>query len=169
MKGHWALFCFFFLTVLFIYSFLATLGLCCCTGFSLAAELRLLTSVASLVAEHGLSGCGARAQSLQSTGSVVVAHGLSHCGARAQSLWHMGLAACGIFLGKGANLWLLHCIWNLYHSATRKALGFLLKAVHSCGRVSDRRSHDWIYTLARSLSWCLKMVSGRREGTMRAR
>ena len=77
MKGHWALFCFFFLTVLFIYSFLATLGLCCCTGFSLAAELRLLTSVASLVAEHGLSRCGARAQSLRCTGSVVVAHGLS--------------------------------------------------------------------------------------------
>ena len=147
MKGHWALFCFFFLTVLFIYSFLATLGLCCCTGFSIAAELRLLTSVASLVAEHGLS----------------------RCDARAQSLWCTGLAACGIFLGKGANPWLLHCIWNLYHSATRKALGFLLKAVHSCGRVSGRRSHDWIYTLARSLSWCLKMVSGRREGTMRAR
>ena len=84
MKGHWALFCFFFLTVLFIYSFLATLGLCCCTGFSLAAELRLLTSVASLVAEHGLSGCGARAQSLQSTGSVVAVHGLSRCGAWAQ-------------------------------------------------------------------------------------
>ena len=38
----------------FIYLFLATLGFCCCTGFSLAVECGLLLVVASFVAEHGL-------------------------------------------------------------------------------------------------------------------
>jgi len=47
----------------FIYLFLAVLGLCCCTGFSLVAAdgayflvvvSRLLIAVASLVAEHRL-------------------------------------------------------------------------------------------------------------------
>ena len=46
-----------------LYLFLAVLGLCCCTGFALVAksgvhalvaEDGLLTSVASLIAEHGL-------------------------------------------------------------------------------------------------------------------
>ena len=45
---------FFFLIILSIYLFLAVLGLHCCMGFSLIAVHRLLTAVASLVAEHGL-------------------------------------------------------------------------------------------------------------------
>ena len=78
------------LLILSIYVFLAVLGLRCYAG-SLAADSRgcslrvargLLTAVASLVSEHGLS----------STGSGVVAHGLS-CS-----------AACGILLDQGSNL-----------------------------------------------------------------
>ena len=51
------------LLILFIYLFLAVLGLHCCAGFSLAADSRgyslyvargLLTAVASPVTEHGL-------------------------------------------------------------------------------------------------------------------
>ena len=41
----------------FIYLFLAVLGLCCCAGFSLVAVVAgqgLLTATASLVADHGL-------------------------------------------------------------------------------------------------------------------
>ena len=70
---HWHL-KFFFCLILFIYLFLAVLGLCCCEGLSLVPErrgrslvvLRFLTAVASSVAEHGLqaqglSGCGAQA------------------------------------------------------------------------------------------------------------
>ena len=51
----------------FIYLFLATLGFCCCTGFSLAVECGLLLVVASFVAEHGLQ---------VSRASEVVARGL---------------------------------------------------------------------------------------------
>ena len=65
-----------FYIILFTYLFLAVLGLCCCTGFSLVvasggyspvAVPGLLIVVASLVAEPGLSGSWA---------SVVVAPGL---------------------------------------------------------------------------------------------
>ena len=61
----------FFLN-LFMYLFLSTLGLCCCKdgpsrGYSLVAVPRLLSAVASLVAEHRL----------QSVGSAVVVQGLS--------------------------------------------------------------------------------------------
>ena len=60
-------------------------------GLSLSCgELRLLTAVASLDAEHGLLGTWA---------SVVVAHGLS-CS-----------AACGIFLDEGSNPCPLH--WQM--------------------------------------------------------
>ena len=52
----------YFLIILFIYLYLAVLGLCCYMGFSLAVEsgdyflvlCRLLIGVASLFAEHGL-------------------------------------------------------------------------------------------------------------------
>ena len=56
-------FCFCFFIFLFIYLFLAALGLRCCTrafsscgeqGLLFVAVCRLLISVASLVAEHGL-------------------------------------------------------------------------------------------------------------------
>ena len=99
---------------LFIYLFLAVLGLCCCIGFSLVAESEdcslvevcgLLIVVASLAAEHRLSG---------GRPSVVGAHGLSTCGS--QALEHRlivvhGLScfrACGIFLDQGSNLSVLH-------------------------------------------------------------
>ena len=104
-----------FLINLFIYSFLAALGLCCCawdftscseqgysslwyTGFPLwwllfvAAHrlqvrgLQQLQQMGSVVVAHGL----------QSTGSVVVVHGLS-CS-----------AACGIFPDQGSNPRPLH-------------------------------------------------------------
>ena len=74
-----------------MYVFLAVLGLCCCSGFSLVVTSRdsflvamggLLILVASLVA-HGLWGAWA---------SVVLACGLSTCGAQA---------------------WLLHSMWDL--------------------------------------------------------
>ena len=86
----------------FIYLFLAMLGLCCCPGFSLVVASRghslvevcgLLIVVTSLVAKRGL----------QSTGSVVVAHRLSCFVAR------------GIFPGQGWNLCLLHWQADSYH------------------------------------------------------
>ena len=64
------------------------LGLCCCTGLALAAEsrsyslaaaLRLLLVVASLIAEHRL-WC----RSFSSCGSRALEHRLSNCGAWAQ-------------------------------------------------------------------------------------
>ena len=79
-----------------IYLFLALLGLCFCTDFSLVVlsggcsqvvVFRLLIAVASLVVELRLSvlrfsnpntkDSKAAAPGLQSTGSIVVAHGLS--------------------------------------------------------------------------------------------
>ena len=79
-----------------IYLFLALLGLCCCTDFSLVVlsggcsqvvVFRLLIVVASLVVELRLSvlrfsnpntkDSKAVAPRLQTTGSIVVAHGLS--------------------------------------------------------------------------------------------
>ena len=58
-----SIFSFFFLINLFIYLFLVALGLCCCArafsscgeqGLLFVAVRRLLTVVASLVAERGL-------------------------------------------------------------------------------------------------------------------
>ena len=62
----------FFFFNLFTYLFLSALGLCCCKdglsrGHALVVVRRLLTAVASLVAEHRL----------QSVCSAVVAQGLS--------------------------------------------------------------------------------------------
>ena len=73
---------FFFLIYLFIYLFLAALGLHCCArafsscsewGLLFTAVRGLLIAVASLVAEHRLSSCGSQA----------LEHRLSSCGARA--------------------------------------------------------------------------------------
>ena len=74
----------FFFKYLFIYLFLAALGLhCCAWAFSSCGERGLLLAVmASLVMEHGLLGVRA---------SVVVAYGLS-CS-----------MACGIFLDQDLN------------------------------------------------------------------
>ena len=72
---------------LFIYLFFAALGLRCCAGaFSscseqgllFAAVRGLLTAVASLVAEHGLS-----VRRLSSCGSRSLEHRLTSCDARA--------------------------------------------------------------------------------------
>ena len=77
--------------------YLAVLGHCCCTGFSLVVESggyslavvgRLLIVVAALVAEHGLGHVGLRscstwAQYLLPPGSR----------AQAQQLWHTGFIA----------------------------------------------------------------------------
>ena len=79
---------FFFFTYLFIYLFLAALGLRCCTwAFFSCGELwllfaaeRFLIVVASPVAEHGL----------QAQASVVVARGSR---AQTQQLWRTGLGA----------------------------------------------------------------------------
>ena len=81
------------LLILFIYLFLAALGLCCCTwafstcseqGLLFIAVRGLLIAVASLVAEHGLqahglqqlwlSGSRAQDQQLQCTGLVALRH-----------------------------------------------------------------------------------------------
>ena len=72
-----------FLINLFIYLFLAALGLhCCAQAFSSCDEQGLLFRC-GVQASHcgGLSCCGARALGVRA--SVVVAHGLSSCGARA--------------------------------------------------------------------------------------
>ena len=88
---------------LFIYLFLAALGLrCCARAFSSCGERGLL-----FVAVRGLlvavaSRC--RAQALGASASVVAARGLSCCGARAVE--HR-LSSCG------AQASLLHGMWDL--------------------------------------------------------
>ena len=84
----------YFLIVLFIYLFLAVLGLCCCMGFSLvvargdyflAVLCRLLIGVASLVAERGLQGVCALELVLcgfSSCCSWTLKHRLSSCSAQ---------------------------------------------------------------------------------------
>ena len=105
----------FFFKLIYLFLFLAVLGLrCCAQAFSSCSErgllfivvCGLLIFVASLVGEHGLQAHGlqqlwhtgsvAVARRLQSACSVVVAHRLS-CS-----------AACGIFPGQGSNLCALH-------------------------------------------------------------
>ena len=98
-------------------------------GYSLVAVLKLLTVVASLVAEHGLY-LGAQASvvvsGLWSTGSVAVAPGLS-CS-----------TACGIFLVQGSNLCLLYWQANsllLSHQGSPRTwlLSNMLRSTHSTG------------------------------------
>ena len=107
---------FVYLKNLFIYLFLAVLGLHCCEGFffplvvksrgcSLLAVPGLLIVVASLVAEH-------RPWGFQS--SVVATHGLSSCASRLETTDSIVTAhklrcseACGIFPDAG-NLCPLH-------------------------------------------------------------
>ena len=105
----------FFKKNIYIYLFLAVLGLHCCMwafstcsdwGLLFIAVYGLLIVVAFLVAEHTLqvrklqqlwhTGSVVVACRLQSAGSVVVAHGLS-CS-----------TACGIFLDQGLNSCPLH-------------------------------------------------------------
>ena len=87
--------------------FLAALGLHCCAGFSLVAVGWLL------VAEHCVQrvwASGVAAPRLWRTGSVVVVHGLS-CS-----------VACGILLGQGLYLCLLHWQTDFSSLATGEAL-----------------------------------------------
>ena len=81
------------LNILFMYLFLALLGLHCCAafswvaasrGYSIAAVHRLLVAVAPLVAEHRLQACRLHSHSSQS-----LKHELHSCGARAQLLHGM--------------------------------------------------------------------------------
>ena len=98
---------FFFLISLFIYLFLAVLGLCCCAqafsscgkqglvfiavhGFliavsSLCCRAWVIGTWASVVVARGLSSCGSRAPEhrLSSCGARAPEHRLSSCGARA--------------------------------------------------------------------------------------
>ena len=107
------------------------LGLSCCLGFSLvvasggyflAAVCRLLTVVASLVAEHRLQGkC---AQGLQLPDSVELM--LNRCGT-----WSYCSVACGIFLGPGR--------WILYHFTL--ASGFF--TTEPPGTPPDRINRPW--------------------------
>ena len=72
--------------MLFIYLFMAVLGLRCRSGFSLVAVPGLLTVVASLIVEHGLWGARAlegAACGLSSCGSRALERRLSSCRARA--------------------------------------------------------------------------------------
>ena len=104
-----------YIIYLFIYLFLALLGLRCCVwafcscgerGLLFVAMHGLLIAVAPLVAEHGVQARGLQqlwhagsvvvARGLQSSGSAVVAHGLS-CS-----------VACGIFPDQGLNPCPLH-------------------------------------------------------------
>ena len=88
---------------IFIYLFLAVLGLCCCMGFSLVAAsgdyspgvlCRLLCCGAQALEHSGFMSVAAHG--LQSTGPTAVAHRLS-CS-----------AVCGIFLEPGSNSCFLH-------------------------------------------------------------
>ena len=99
-----------FLKKIFIYLFLAALGLCCCTrtfsscgeqGLPFVAVGRLLIVMASLVAEHRLQA--SRLQQLWHMGSVVVAHGLQSSGSVVVAHGLSCSAACGIFLDQGLN------------------------------------------------------------------
>lgn len=114
-----------FLKNLFI-SFSAGLGLCWCTGFSLAVVSRgyaivvvsgLLTVVACLFTVHGLQGTWA---------SLLAACGLSSCGS--QALWHR-LNSCGTWAQLLLGIWDLP--WSeiqvLSHWATREILGLILR------------------------------------------
>ena len=85
---------------IFIYLFMAVLGLHCRMGFSLLVVSGGLLSSWGAQASHysGFSCCGA--QGLGCVGSVVVAHRLSRS------------VACGIFLEQGLNLCLLH--WQVH-------------------------------------------------------
>ena len=74
----------FFKINLFIYLFLAVLGLHCCT------RLSLVGLVGAILCCSGFSCC--RAQALGVQASVVVAHGLSSCGSWALEC---RLSSCG--------------------------------------------------------------------------
>ena len=81
---------FFFLTLfIYLFNFLATLGLCCCVrAFSSCFEQGLLFVAVRRLLIEVASRCGA--QALGTWAPVVVACGLSSCGSWAQQLWLAG-------------------------------------------------------------------------------
>ena len=92
-------FMYLFFKILFVYLFLAMLGLPCCKGLSLAAASRgyslaakswLLNGVAFLATDHGFWEC--RLQWLWHMGSVVMAieHRFSSCSTHSLALRHVG-------------------------------------------------------------------------------
>ena len=104
---------FFFILkiILFIYSLLAVLALCC-SGFSLVAvsgdysltvvpgfSPQWFLCVAWAPGCLGFNSCGTWAQKLQVSGLIVVLHGFSYS------------VACGIFSGQGLNRCLLN--WQM--------------------------------------------------------
>ena len=112
--GRRILFIFFFIN-LFMYLFLAALGLhCCAWSFSSGGEQGLLfvmargllVLVTSLVVEHGLQARGL--QQLWHAGSVVVAHGLQSAGSVVVVHRLSCSAARGIFPDQGSNPCPLH-------------------------------------------------------------
>ena len=105
----------FFYDFIFIYLFLAVLGLLWCAGSSLVVVSRLrtlvvvrgrLTAVAFLAGRTGSRAC--RLQQLQQVGSVVVAHRLWSTYLVAVAHGLSCSVACGIFLDQGLNTCLLH-------------------------------------------------------------
>ena len=126
----------FFIIYLFIYLFLAALGLHCCVqafsscgeqGLLFIAVHRLLIAVASLVAEHGLQMRGL--QQLWLTGSR----------SQAQQLWHTGLVVpwhVGSSWTRARTS--VPCIGRriLNHCATREALRWVFVAVHGLSLVA---------------------------------
>ena len=120
--------CYFKNLFIYLFIYLAALGLCCCAwAFSSCSEQGLLfvevhglvIVVASLVEEHGLQARGL--QQLWLTGSVVVAHELQSTGSVVVAHRLSCSAACGIFPGQGSNPCPLH--WQaeiLNHCTTRE-------------------------------------------------
>ena len=99
---------------LFIYLFLAALGLCCCVRtFSSCGERGLLFVVVCGLLIEVASHCGA--WSLGTRASVVAERGLNSCGSRTLErrlsscgAWLSCSAACGIFPDQGSNSCPLH-------------------------------------------------------------
>ena len=119
---------FLFFKKLFIYLFLAVLGLHCCVGFSLVAVskgkslvvvCRLLIVAASLVRKHRLQGAWASEAAvpgLQSSGSIVVVNGLNRSLVYGISL-HQGWNPCLLD-------WQMDC--PLSHQGSPKPFCFVL-------------------------------------------
>ena len=155
--------CFFFLIILFIYLFLAVLGLHCCTSFSLVVASRGyslvwcvgFSSQRLLLGTWALGHLGFRSCSVwfSSCGSKALEHRLNNCGT--------GLS-CSAQVGSSWIRDLAHvpCIGRriLYHCATREAptsiflnktcmlllLDFSVLAVICCPSYSQSFTHTYV-------------------------
>ena len=140
---------FFFFLILFIYSFICG----CAWSFLLhglfpsCGECWLLIAVASLVAEHRLTGHEA---------PVAAARGLSRCGSLVYSTgaevvanWPSCSAACGILPDQGSNPHPLH--WQadsqtLSHQGSSRDWAFkiILLQINSCNKLFSCSGYDCI-------------------------